>query len=430
MSKFHVTDDGPKACKASVRECPIGGDHFESQKEAQSNFETRMTENSGILNKLKKNRDPATAHIREADKIIRSMQDDFKARDARQFTNTAYRQILKEVSQEEFDEMMSVKTSTRQAGIGYLATEDNEDKVVGVSYGGDYKSEEETGIGYITKSLAEGSFEKDDVEYVEVEGKGILYIRGESSYDQELDKKRSMATSFDRFNKYVPYDSQRRLWRAERKYLDRKVVELRAEYKGKISPLPTKREELIKAIDTFENGPYKDEITPPQGEFQTGKALSITSDNKAMMATMRKAKEAHDAGALRVGNSRNPFSRGVVFYDDRDVSSAAKANQIREKEANKAAKENIAESFSKLRQNGNAFAVSPHAGADTKDINDVRYWVNYYPARVPEGTRLESDRSVFGYFQKKDIDAMADGDFSEITRRVLEKEARDAKKSE
>lgn len=35
MAKFHITDDGPKPCRASVRDCPIGGEHFTSQEKAQ-----------------------------------------------------------------------------------------------------------------------------------------------------------------------------------------------------------------------------------------------------------------------------------------------------------------------------------------------------------------------------------------------------------
>lgn len=427
-TKFHVTDDGPKSCSASIRDCPIGGAHFESQEAAQQSFENKMNSGKGLFSKFTKDKNPATRHIRNADKRIRAMEKDLKARDARQFKDTAYQQILREVSEEEFKKMEELETSTRQASIGYLKTEDGEDRVVGVSYGGDYKAEEEWGLSHIRKALANGDFEKDDVAYLEKNGKGVLVIRGEDfGFSPESEyAQRSVATAMKRFDDYVPYDEQKVLWQTERKYGDKKVAELRSMFKGKINPLPTKRDDLMKAITVYETNPPTDTVKVPQGEFQNGKVLSIVSDNKAMMATMRKAKEAHDAGTLRMGNSRNPFARGVVFYDDRDVSRDSKVRQVKIEEGTKLASENIKESWDKLKRNGSAFAVSPHVDEDLQDINDAKYWVNYYPNKVPEGTKLEGGRSVFGYFKKTDIDAMANGDFSEVTRRVTEAEAKNS----
>ena len=36
--KFHLTESGPKPCKAKTRNCPIGGDHFESMSQAEEAF--------------------------------------------------------------------------------------------------------------------------------------------------------------------------------------------------------------------------------------------------------------------------------------------------------------------------------------------------------------------------------------------------------
>lgn len=44
MAKFHITEDGPKPCKARTRPCPIGGAHFDDVREAQSAYETVMTQ--------------------------------------------------------------------------------------------------------------------------------------------------------------------------------------------------------------------------------------------------------------------------------------------------------------------------------------------------------------------------------------------------
>lgn len=44
MAKFHITDDGPKPCKATKKPCKYGnaGEHFKSQVEAQKAFEARQ----------------------------------------------------------------------------------------------------------------------------------------------------------------------------------------------------------------------------------------------------------------------------------------------------------------------------------------------------------------------------------------------------
>jgi hypothetical protein len=39
---YHLTDDGPKPCKASVRACPLGGEHFEELKDAETAFEAQQ----------------------------------------------------------------------------------------------------------------------------------------------------------------------------------------------------------------------------------------------------------------------------------------------------------------------------------------------------------------------------------------------------
>lgn len=437
-NNFHVTEDGPKPCNASVQACPLkdgDGKHFDTKEEAQEHFEKK---NSGsILQKLKRKKgDPDTAHVRSAEKRIKSMEKDLKARDERQFKDTAYQQILKEVSSEEFEEMLKVETTNRQSGIGYLSTEDGDDRVVGVSYEGDHKAEEEWGLAAITKGLREGKFEKDDVEYIEQKGKGILIIKGESTYMDADYRSRSAGTALSRFNNYEDWDTKRDRWKTERKYGNKKVSEIREEFKGKIKPLPTKRDDLIKAVHNFENGTPEEKITPPQGEFQNGKVLSIVSDNKAMMATMRKAKEAHDNGSLRVGSSNNPFSNGVVFYDDRDVSRASKVDQVKAEEANAHANKMIEDDSAALKKKGSLYYAGARLGGDIENLKDARYWVNYSPGRS-QSSIPGAEKQVFGYFSRDDIKEMANDDFSAVKRNeekrekdIAEAQARsDAKKA-
>lgn len=53
MAKFHITDDGPKPCKADRQACPIGGEHFENTKDAQTAYEASQ---KAIVPPLKKSK--------------------------------------------------------------------------------------------------------------------------------------------------------------------------------------------------------------------------------------------------------------------------------------------------------------------------------------------------------------------------------------
>ncbi|WP_051259328.1 HEAT repeat domain-containing protein [Schaalia suimastitidis] len=55
-TKFHVTEDGARPCKATVKPCPLGGEniHFASQEEAQAAYEAKMAEEHGVVASQKK----------------------------------------------------------------------------------------------------------------------------------------------------------------------------------------------------------------------------------------------------------------------------------------------------------------------------------------------------------------------------------------
>lgn len=55
-TKFHVTDDGVRPCKATVKACPLGGEniHFTSQQDAQAAYEAKMAEEHGVVASQKK----------------------------------------------------------------------------------------------------------------------------------------------------------------------------------------------------------------------------------------------------------------------------------------------------------------------------------------------------------------------------------------
>ena len=398
MSKFHNSEDGPRPCHANVKACPVGGDHYDSLETAQKAYEDEMSKSVGIFNKLMTKKDPNTAHIRAAEKRIKASEKDLKARDARQGKDTVIHQLYREgITDDDLKKVMELKLNNREAGIGYLSTSEGSDMIVGVTYTGDYRAEEEWGLAHISKSLAEGTFKKDDVRFFEKDGKGYLLIKGERSYNFEEDAKNSLKTADDRFSNYVDYEERSKQFSLERK----SIAQLRSEFKGKIKPLPTKKSDLINAVLDLERP--KDFIKHPQGEFHLGNALAIVSDNPAMIATMRHAKDAHDNGSLRVGNSSNPFSNGVVFYDERDISREDKINLIKSEEATKAAVDYFSETEKKLKENGRVYAAFPNVGPELKDVRDSKYWLNYSP---------KNHKQIFGWFNKEGLDKIANGDFS------------------
>jgi len=53
--KFHITDDGPKECKATVRDCPYGaagGEHYETIQEAGRAYEDIASKQYGQFQTL------------------------------------------------------------------------------------------------------------------------------------------------------------------------------------------------------------------------------------------------------------------------------------------------------------------------------------------------------------------------------------------
>ena len=57
MSKFHITEDGPRPCSATKRACPVGGEHFNHLAFAQAAYE--LMHGNG-LESMKKEKLPKT----------------------------------------------------------------------------------------------------------------------------------------------------------------------------------------------------------------------------------------------------------------------------------------------------------------------------------------------------------------------------------
>ena len=81
MSRFHVTDDGPKPCHDNTGRCPYakaGYEHFTSIKEAQKSFE-KMNEDSVVVSASRKDELLKPIHIKPADNIEEKIRDFHKS---------------------------------------------------------------------------------------------------------------------------------------------------------------------------------------------------------------------------------------------------------------------------------------------------------------------------------------------------------------
>lgn len=47
MSKFHMSDDGPRPCSATVKACPVGGEHG-TEQEIQASYDKKMSDEYAI----------------------------------------------------------------------------------------------------------------------------------------------------------------------------------------------------------------------------------------------------------------------------------------------------------------------------------------------------------------------------------------------
>lgn len=411
--KYHLSENGPKKCDAHIRHCPVGGAHFDSKEEAQHSFELEMGQSVGLLSKLRRTQaiDPYTRHVHVAEKRIQAEEATMKLRDARQQGGTVEQQFLAEgvLTEKELEQRYAREINHREAGISYMKGEEGDARIMGLTYSGDFKSEEEYGTAAISKRLNSGEGKPEEVLAFEHKGYKVFAILGEGrhgSFSADLEDRynpvaRSLEEAVRRADGYKAWDNQRASWKYDRKSAAEVKEKFIETFPG-VKP-PRTKAEMVGLLVREEVGDY---TTPAIGEFQTGQALVVVTKDPAEARLFEKLKEAADTGNLRLGSSSNPFSRGAMFYDDRDVSRASREKIIRGEEARKAAKVYVAPLKSKLQEKGGLYAVSPRVDGTLKDVRDAKYILNFYP----------KDRrdDVWGIYNKQELELIAEGRYEEV----------------
>lgn len=397
MNNYHIGKNGPSKCTAAFGKCPYGGEngrsnHFSNLEAASMAYEETMNKKIGGI--FGKKKSFYTAHLDEAAAKIKSMKKDFELRDKRQFKDTVNAKLLSMFNEEKIEETLKIDSGLRESGLSYLYSEDGSDKVIGISYGGDFRSEEERGLFTIGEKLKSGEIGKNEVVVSEENGITTFSIIGLGrSSDFEPRRQENLKIAKDRLNNYTSSDEYDLKWKLRNK----SVQALRSEAKNRgIKPIPTAKEDVISAIIADQRDPKK--LTPSIGEFNNGQVLVIATKNPIIAESMKRLKEAHESGTLRMGSSDNPFSRGIMFYDDRDVSVADKTSQVKKEIASKAARNYVESSKNSLNKFGTVYAASPRVDEDLKDVRDAEYWLNFSP---------RNGKQIFGMYTKAQLDEMA-----------------------
>jgi len=188
------------------------------------------------------------------------------------------------------------------------------------------------------------------------------------------------------------------------------VAEMQSALRGKLKPLPRRREEVERAYLEHVRGVKP--LHEPVGEFASGRSLVLLSTTPLLTRALDLLfTDAVAANSLRLGSPFAPSSGGGLFYDERDVSVEELARQAEEL---KWAEERMAEASEveqALRAVGHLYAIKPGVLQRASDEGEARlyYFINFY---YREEVGLEK-KSVFGWYTLDELTAIArvDEDF-------------------
>jgi hypothetical protein len=355
MAQFHVNSKGEAGkCAATQGKCPFGGEdeHYTSLEAARDSFEGSMSEQQ-----FTKFAAP-DAHIKEAERMLKALEPSMIERDERQAGGTIRHQLLAEgLTEEELRARSESRIYNGMAGIGErTGNAEGMARVIGLSYAP--RSSEYAAVEAIGEALANGDYQAGDVNLMEDRSLALLVVKAADapSFGDSL-----------KDNKAVHNSSTEAFLEAQ---------------KGAYGPNKAK------------------------GNFASGEALVIATQDPVEMKMLRKMKDAHAAGALRVGETG--IAGEKMFYDDRDISRMHKTREIyqdvTEKHANEAVKDIASRMAEKDPNSYIAYVRDDYAyGIGVKkDIKDADYWIKYKDHEYTD--------TVYGSFTKAEAERVLEGD--------------------
>lgn len=276
-----------------------------------------------------------------------------RARNKRQGTETLYRKLIAEgFTDEHIRAAHTDDIRNRSYGLVIMDQPGEADPIIGVGYGGDYRSEEESGQGAISTSLATEKSAQTCISYP---------IKKVTAFSIASNRREQWRDFHEEMNEVVKAAMSRRRRGQER-----------------------------------------------TGEFHYGNVLVmlVENDDKLTLAVLNHLfGDAASNGSLRYGSTRNPFSRAAVFYDERDIS-AAEMDEIRAVEKfHDDAMKDVSDVRDRLMacgrrrglRNGSVYFVG---NPRNNDERGVVYWLN--------GSFTDDKYQNYGWYSKSELEDIAE----------------------
>lgn len=318
-----------------------------------------------------------------------------RLREMRQSAGTVYHQLLAQgFTRDDIVAEVDSTPGTRRIGLAMNSQDGSDLPLIGVSYGGDFRSEEESGIPEIATALRNDEHASRIVTG-DIEGHWFLALHADRGLDswkpeQRLEERAEAAL---RRSRDVARDE---FWRD--KWL--KIPELRDLIRGAgiDGPLPRKKSELQDVLTTKVR---KKHVLANVGEFHFGDTLIMLPARPVITAALRILAES--GKHLRMSGSSTPFGRGATLYDERDLTGDT-VEQFRALEAYTRRQDQKAETTRRaLRQQGSLWALSSPTRRDGRDL----FWLNYSP---------RGHRQVSGWFTLAELnEKLRTGDWPSAT---------------
>lgn len=313
---------------------------------------------------------------------------DRKLRQLRQNGGTVYRQLLaRGFAPDDITAAAESNAELRSICLTVAAQDGTDVPIVGVSYGGDFRAEEEWGLPEISTALKNGDGHQR-VFTGNVDGHFYFGIHA----DGGLAHWNGQAHVAERATEALRRSRAASQWRTSREDRFKTVAELRTDIRdaGITGALPRTKAALQELHREKVRGIL---ALTSVGEFHYGDTLIMLPATPILEATLRIL--ADSGKHLRMGGSSGPFSRSFTLFDERDLtgdsleSERAREDYIRR--MNKKAEPVATE----LRRHGSLYYLGPGRREGGEDL----FWLNFSP-------RDRQYPQQFGWYTLKQLAAM------------------------
>lgn len=316
-----------------------------------------------------------------------------KLRAMRQTAGTVYHQLLAQgFTHDDILAEENGSPGTRQIGLTVAAQSGSKVPLIGVSYGGDYRSEEEEGIPEIVAGLR--AEEQRRIITGEVEGVWYLGLHADGGLSDWKPEERLAHTEQNALRRSRDH-AKGEHWKDE--WLT--VPEIRELIRGAgiDGPLPRRKEDLRHILATQVR---KQHPLANIGEFHDGNTLLMIPARPVIEAALRILAES--GKHLRMGGSNTPFGRGITLFDERDLTGDTVEQDRAHEDYVRRMDRKAEPTRAALRRHGHLFYLGSPRHRDGED----RFKINFYP---------HGHKQLFGFFTLYELnEKIRTGDWSRV----------------